>query len=308
MSDRSALVLTAAPESGNLTETLIQSALAALDAMSPEARWLSQGDAWEATFNIPQDRSAANIRDVVTGALGAPPVDVNVVSGATGSRRKRLLCADMESTIIEQELIDEMASLAGCRAQISAITAAAMRGELDFQDSLRQRVALFSGLEAYRLEELLERATFMPGAKTLVATMRANGAWTALITGGFTLFAERIAADLGCHAVIANALEIDNGQLLGVVREPIVGPQEKAEALRRLVLEGGLMAAETIAVGDGANDTAMLAGAGIGVAFRAKPILAAQAQAAENGAVIQYGDLTALLYLQGYSRTEFVIG
>lgn len=308
MSDRSALVLTAAPESGNLTETLIQSALSVLDAMSPEARWLSQGDAWEATFDISHDRSFSNIRDAVTAALGAAPIDVNIVSGATGPRRKRLLCADMESTIIEQELIDEMASLAGCRAQISEITAAAMRGELDFQDSLRQRVALFSGFEAYRLEELLERATFMPGAKTLVATMRANGAWTALITGGFTLFAERIAAELGCHAVIANALEIENGQLLGLVREPIVGPQEKADALRRLVLEGGLMAAETIAVGDGANDTAMLAGAGIGVAFRAKPILAAQAEAAENGAVIQHGDLTALLYLQGYSRAEFVIG
>ena len=308
MSDRSALVLTAAPESGNLTEALVQSALAALDAMPVEARWLSPGDAWDATFDAPADRSVLNIRDAVTAALGAVPIDVNVVSGSTGPRRKRLLCADMESTIIEQELIDEMASLAGCRAEISEITAAAMRGELNFRDSLRQRVALFSGFEAYRLEEILERATFMPGAKTLVATMRANGAGTALITGGFTLFAERIAAELGCHAVIANALEIEDGRLLGLAREPIVGPQEKADALRHLTLEGGLIAAETMAVGDGANDTAMLAGAGLGVAFRAKPILIAQAQAAKNGAVIRHGDLTALLYLQGYSRAEFVLG
>lgn len=300
-----ALVLTAAPGSGALNEDIVRGVVDMLGASAVASSWLSPGDAWQALLALASPDETARIVQTVQPALAALPVDVNVVWGDERARRKRLLCADMESTIIEQELIDEIADLAGCRADISAITAAAMRGEIGFEDSLRQRVALFNGLEAHRFEEILERATFMPGARTLIATMRANGAWTALVTGGFTIFAERIAAQAGFHAVIANALEIENGQLLGLVREPIVGPNEKAEALTRLMFEGGLIASETLAVGDGANDVAMLSGAGLGVAFRAKPILANHARTIPNGAVIQHGDLTALLCLQGYARDQF---
>jgi phosphoserine phosphatase len=298
------LVLTAAPGSGAVTDAVTQAALGALPGTAADARWLSPGDAWETRLEAVEGGSAAT-REAVERALGALPIDVNVVAGAPERRRKRLLCADMESTIIEQELIDEIADLVGCHAEISAITAAAMRGEIDFEASLVQRVALFAGLEAHRLEAILARVTLTPGAERLVATMRANGAWTALVSGGFTIFAERIAAQLGFHAVVANVLEIENGQLTGRVREPILGPTGKAEALKRLTAEGGLASPETLAVGDGANDTAMLAEAGLGVAFRAKPILAAAAHASETGAVVTHGDLTALLYLQGYAQSGF---
>lgn len=298
------LVLTAAPGSGAVTESVTLAAAGAFDAPAFEAKWLSRGEAWELPIALPQ--GATGLASAVAAAIGDPPIDINIVAGDGPIRRKRLLCADMESTIIEQELIDEIAELAGCRLEIEAITAAAMRGELDFEASLRQRVALFAGLEAYRLEEILERVTLMPGAETLVKTMRAQGTWTALISGGFTVFAERVAARLGFHAVIANVLEIENGQLTGRVRDPILGPQGKADALRRLASEGGLDLSETLAVGDGANDVAMLAAAGLGVAFRAKPMLADQARASERGAVIAHGDLTALLYLQGADSGEFV--
>lgn len=297
------LVLTAAPGSGAVTESVTRAAAGAFDAPAFDAKWLATGEAWELPISAPQ--GAQGLPSAVAAAIGDPPIDINVVAGDGPTRRKRLLCADMESTIIEQELIDEIAGLAGCRSEIEAITAAAMRGELDFEASLRQRVALFAGLEAYRLEEILARVTLMPGAETLVSTMRANGAWTALISGGFTVFAERVAARLGFHAVVANVLEIENGRLTGRVRDPILGPQGKAEALTRLATEGGLDLSETLAVGDGANDVAMLQAAGLGVAFRAKPILADQARALANGAVITHGDLTALLYLQGYGRDAF---
>lgn len=289
-----------------MTEAVARAALEALAGAAADARWLSPGCAWEASIEAPSnpDQLAA-LPDGVANAIRPAPVDVNVVLGDRGARRKRLLCADMESTIIQEELIDEIADLAGRRAEIAAITEAAMRGELDFEASLVARAALFAGLEAHRLETILERATLMPGAEALVATMRASGAWTALISGGFTIFAERIAARLGFHAVHANVLEIENGQLTGRVREPIIGPQGKADLLKRLAAEGGLAPSETLAAGDGANDVAMLAAAGLGVAFRAKPVLAAQARAAANGAVIAYCDLTALLYLQGYDGREF---
>lgn len=306
MHDVFTLVLTAAPGSGAITEAVAQAALGALGGGAADARWLSPGDAWEARFGPSAPDAALAWRDAVTQAVGPLPIDVNVVAGDDAERRKRLLVADMESTIIEQELIDEMASLLDRRAEIAAVTEAAMRGELDFAGSLARRVALLAGLEAHRLEAILERVTLMPGAAALLATMRANGAWTALVSGGFTTFAERIAARLGFHAVHANVLEIDGGQLTGRVREPILGPEGKCEALRRLAAEGGIDLAATLAVGDGANDMAMLAASGLGVAFRAKPVLAAQARASANGAVITHGDLTALLYLQGYARDAFV--
>ncbi|MGE0023998.1 MAG: phosphoserine phosphatase SerB [Hyphomicrobium sp.] len=305
MPPSSTLVLTAAPGSGAVTEDVARATLGALPGGDAEAQWLSPGEAWEARFAAGAGHDPALLRAAAEGAIGALPIDVNIVAGDSASRRKRLLCADMESTIITQELIDEMAKLAGCHDEISAITARSMRGEVNFEGSLMERMALFAGLEAHRLEAILADVTFIPGARALVATMRANGAWTALVTGGFTIFAERIAAELGFHAVVANVLEIENGELMGRVREPIVGPESKADALRRLATEGDLALQETLAVGDGANDVAMLGAAGLGVAFRAKPVLEDRARTSDNGAIVRHGDLTALLYLQGYRREEF---
>ncbi|MDQ8697471.1 phosphoserine phosphatase SerB [Hyphomicrobium sp. LHD-15] len=302
MSASHTLVLTA--KLGDLTDDLVRAVIDRLDPRALGARWLAMGEAWEADLPSTGPAPLAALLDTVRRAIGPAPVDINVISDA-GSRRKRLLCADMESTIIEQELIDELATLVGRHEEISAITKAAMRGELDFAASLVRRVALFEGLAADQLNPLLDRVTLMPGAETLVRTMRAHGGKCALISGGFTIFAERIGAQLGFDAVVANVLEIENGKLTGRVREPIVGPQGKADALARLASEYGFDASDTIAVGDGSNDTLMLAAAGLGVAFRAKPILAAHARALPNGAVVTHGDLTALLSLQGYARDSF---
>jgi phosphoserine phosphatase len=285
--DRSVLVLTSA---AGVPDAAVEAAVAAFPAGTEPPLRLA-GTAVEIGFGGPAPGVALS------------GIDANIVPA--GERRKRLLIADMDSTIINVECIDELADYAGVKPQVAAITEAAMRGELDFEASLVQRAALFVGLEAHRLEAILERATLLPGAETLVATMHACGAWTALISGGFTIFAERIAAQLGFHAVHANVLEIENGQLTGRVREPIIGPQGKADLLKRLAAEGGLAHSETLAAGDGANDVAMLAAAGLGVAFRAKPVLAAQARAAANGAVVTHGDLTAVLHLQGYEAREF---
>ncbi len=298
------LVLTAAPGSGAVMESVTRAAAGSFDAPAFDAKWLSPGEAWELPFPAPSD--VRDLPDAIAAAISDPPIDINVVAGTGVDRRKALLCADMESTIIEQELIDEMAKLTGRHEEIAAITAAAMRGELDFEASLIKRVALFEGLATERLEPLLSRVTLMPGAETLVRTMRANGSTCALISGGFTLFAETIAERVGFDAVVANVLEIEGARLTGRVRDPILGPEGKAEALRRLAQKFGVNVTETLAVGDGANDTRMLAAAGLGVAFRAKPVLATQARNSGNGAVIAHGDLTALLYLQGYARDEFV--
>lgn len=297
------LVLTGTPGSGAVTESVTRAAAGAFDAPAFEARWLSPGEAWE--LPIALSRGAGELARAVATGIGDPPIDINIVAGIGEERRKRLLCADMESTIIEQELVNEIGGLAGCPAEIAAITAASMRGEVDFEASLMQRVALFAGLDARRLDELLERVTLIPGAQALVSTMRANGARCALISGGFTIFAERIAERLGFDAVVANVLEIENGHLTGRVKEPILGPQGKADALRSLAMDYFVDASDTLAVGDGANDVAMLAAAGLGVAFRAKPVLANQARASKNGAVVTHGDLSALLYLQGYARDAF---
>lgn len=298
------LTLTAKPGSGALTDAVTQSATEALSGVSATGHWLSRGDAWETRFELADPGRISGLRTLLSDAVAAASVDINLLTEASGPRRKRLLCADMESTIIEQELIDEIAKLAGRHDEIAAITTAAMQGKLDFAASLVRRVALFEGLAVERLDAILERATLMPGAETLVHTMRTNGARTALISGGFTLFAERIGARLGFDHVVANVLEIENGRLTGRVREPILGPQGKADALARLAREHGLALSDTIAVGDGANDLTMLASAGLGVAFRAKPILRDAAQASPTGAVVTHGDLTALLYLQGYADAD----
>jgi phosphoserine phosphatase len=227
------------------------------------------------------------------------PIDVNLID--IDRRRKRLLIADMDSTIIQQECIDELAEFAGKRAEISAITERAMRGELDFEAALKERVAMLKGLPETVLQETFDnRITLTPGAKTLVRKMNDAGAVTALVSGGFTFFTSRVAAACGFEIHQANELIVEDGVLTGQVRAPILGQAAKQEALMRIAAENGVALAETLAVGDGANDLAMLEKSGLGVAFHAKPAVAEAADAR-----IDYGDLTALLYLQGYADSEF---
>ncbi len=231
--------------------------------------------------------------------LGEKPIDV--VAQGTDHRRKRILIADMDSTIIEQECIDELAEFAGKRAEISAITERAMRGELDFEAALKERVAMLKGLPEKVLQETFEtRITLTPGARALVQTMNRAGAVTALVSGGFTFFTSRVAAACGFQIHQANELIVENGVLTGEVHEPVLGRAAKQEALTRIAAEHDIALAETLAVGDGANDLAMLEKAGLGVAFRAKPAVAKAADAS-----ILHGDLTALLFLQGYADSEF---
>jgi phosphoserine phosphatase len=217
-------------------------------------------------------------------------------------RRKRLLVSDMDATIIGQECLDELADFAGVKAQVSAITEAAMRGELDFEAALRTRVALLSGMKVAVLEHCWqERITLNPGARTLVATMAAHGARCVLVSGGFTFFTQRVAEAAGFHAHRGNTLMERDGALTGEVGVPILGRAAKRETLEGEAGALGLEPADALALGDGANDLDMIRAAGLGVAYRAKPVVAAQAAAA-----IRLTDLTSVLYFQGYVREEFV--
>ena len=297
------LVLTSSPAAPSLSQLAVEHAWSLVPEMQRRSEgWLAPNIAWQAEFGTNEGRTVADIREEVGRALRGLTVDVNIVAGDAQHRRKRLIVADMDSTIIEQECIDEIAALAGVGERVAGITERAMRGELDFEAALRERVGLLSGLPVARLQEVIDhRLTVMPGARTLVATMKKHGARTALVSGGFTLFTGHIAALVGFDSNQANALEIANGKLTGRVVEPILGRAAKLQALDALTRELGLAAHETMAVGDGANDLAMIKAAGLGVAYRAKPIVAEEADAA-----ITHGDLTALLYLQGYRREEIV--
>ena len=279
---------------------LDEAALAAARAALPNAqapRWLDAGIAADIPFTA---NSAESATDRVRAAIGSAPVDVVVQPLA--ARRKRLFVADMDSTMIGQECIDELADYAGLRAHVAAITERAMRGEVAFEPALRERVALLKGLPAAVVDEVIEkRITLTPGACTLIATMRASGALTCLVSGGFTLFTGRIAAMVGFDEHRGNTLIVEDGKLAGRVAEPILGRDAKLATLIELRDRLGLSPHDTLAAGDGANDIPMLQGAGLGVAYRAKPAVAAAAHAR-----IDHGDLTALLYLQGYSRAEFV--
>jgi phosphoserine phosphatase len=219
-------------------------------------------------------------------------------------RRKKLLLADMDSTMIGQECIDELADYAGFKAHVAAITERAMRGEIEFEPALRERVALLRGLPASVVDEVLKkRITLTPGGRELVATMRAHGAWTCLISGGFTLFTNAVADMIGFQENRANQLEVEDGKLTGEVAEPIVGRAAKLATLIELRESFDLDNIDTLVVGDGANDLGMIENAGLGVAYHAKPAVAAAAAAR-----IDHGDLTALLYAQGYRREEFAGG
>jgi phosphoserine phosphatase len=232
--------------------------------------------------------------------LGEPALDIFVQP--LEGRRKKLLLADMDSTMIGQECIDELADFVGLKAKVAAITERAMRGEIAFEPALRERVALLAGLDAGVVEKAIEeRITLTPGGMALVRTMRAHGAYTALVSGGFTLFTSRIGAKIGFDENRANELLVENGRLVGAVREPILGKAAKLATLQDLAAKLELSLEATMAIGDGANDLAMLEAAGLGVAYRAKPAVAAAAQAR-----VEHADLTALLFAQGFRVEEFV--
>ena len=260
-----------------------------------EINWLAPGIACDILKPQAAD-PVANAR----AHIGSAPVDAALVP--LSNRRKRLLVADMDSTMIEQECIDELADALGLKPQVAAITERAMNGELDFEQALRTRVALLKGLERRIIEEVRrERITLGPGSRALIQTMKAYGAYTALVSGGFTFFTDYIGKRLGFDETVANTLEFDGDMLTGAVASPVVGKEMKLSRLRTLSQELAIPIATTIAVGDGANDLDMLKAAGLGVAFHAKPIVAA-----ETHVRVDHGDLTALLYLQGYAEEEFV--
>jgi phosphoserine phosphatase len=260
-----------------------------------EARWLDPGVAAE--FDL--EAVPAN-RWEVWDSLQGLGVDM-AVQRAEG-RKKRLLIADMDSTMIQQECIDELADEAGVGARVADITARAMNGELDFEGALKERVGLLKGLPEGAIDRVLrDRITLMPGGAVLLATMKANGAYAALVSGGFTAFTSVVAGWLGFDDNQANTLHVSGGQLTGTVAEPILGKEAKLTALHEITVRLGITPAEALAVGDGANDLPMLLAAGTGVALHAKPKVQAECEVRVN-----HGDLTALLYLQGYSRAEFV--
>ena len=260
-----------------------------------EINWLHQRIACE--IHSPK---AADTVEIARVHIGARAVDAALVPSE--KRRKQVLVADMDSTMIEQECIDELADAVGIKAEVAAITERAMNGELDFEQALRHRVGLIKGLERRVIEEIRrERITLAPGGRALVHTMKAYGAYTSLVSGGFTFFADYIARRIGFDEAIANVLEFDGDVLTGTVASPIVDKSTKLSRLKSLAVERGFDTSATIAVGDGANDLDMIKAAGIGVALHAKPSVAQQAQVR-----IDHGDLTALLYLQGFEEEDIV--
>ncbi len=259
-----------------------------------ESLWLDPGVAAEFGLAV----MPANLWEVWSGLQG---LGVDLAVQRSEGRRKRVLIADMDSTMIQQECIDELADEAGVGAHVAAITARAMNGELDFEAALRERVGLLRGLpEAVIADVIRDRITLMPGGAALVSTMRANAGYAALVSGGFTAFTEAIATRLGFDEHRANTLGVDAGRLTGTVAEPILGRAAKVQALQDICARLGVGVEQAMAVGDGANDLGMLGLAGAGVALHAKPVVQAECALRVN-----HGDLTALLYLQGYSRDEF---
>jgi phosphoserine phosphatase len=268
-------------------------------ATAQDVRVLDPGIAVDLLFT-PGGADGKAIAARLRVALKDLPVDV--VVQPLSVRRKRLFVADMDSTMIGQECIDELAGYAGLKAHVAAITERAMRGELAFEPALRERVALLKGLPVAVVEDVIaKRITLTPGARTLVATMRAHGSFTCLVSGGLTLFTGRIAAMTGFDEHRGNTLIVEDGKLTGRVAEPILGREAKRATLIALRDRLGLAPQDTLAAGDGANDIPMIEAAGLGVAYHAKPAVAAAAHAR-----IDHGDLTALLYAQGYARADFV--
>jgi phosphoserine phosphatase len=263
--------------------------------------WLAPTIAADIPFTADAENNNQALAERVRDALAGAAIDV--VVQPIERRRRRLFLADMDSTMIAQECIDELAGYVGLKPHVAAITERAMRGEVAFAPALRERVALLKGLPASVIDEVIASHIHLtPGARTLVATMRAHGAYTCLVTGGFTLFSQKIAVMIGFDESRANTLVVGgDGKLTGEVTEPVFGRDGKLETLKALTARLGLDPEDTLAVGDGANDLAMIEAAGLGIGFHAKPKVAEAAAAR-----IDHGDLTALLYLQGYCRADFV--
>jgi len=288
-----------APFAGGLKNRVINQAREILENTGrnvAETIWLSEGEACDIAFS---GSELATIEGHLRDTLQEKTLDLHVQSGL--GRKKRLLIADMDSTIVTSETLDELAEFAGLKEQISTITAQAMNGEILFRDAFIQRVAMLKGLEITCMDQTYDQIEVTPGAATLVATMKNNGAYTALASGGFRYFTSRIKQRLGFDFDIGNEIGIAEGKLNGLVSGDIVTKAKKQEVLMALASENGVELKDTLAVGDGANDLPMLNAAGLGVAYHAKPIVVAQAKAR-----ISHADLTALLFLQGYRRDQFV--
>ncbi|EYR81753.1 phosphoserine phosphatase SerB [Shinella sp. 838] len=290
--------LVANPSNPVLTPALAEKAADAVKASG--LYWLADGIACDIALRDGSDLEASEA--AIRAVIGSEPVDLAIQEAET--RRKKLLIADMDSTMIGQECIDELAAEVGLKDKVATITARAMNGEIAFEPALRERVALLKGLPVSVIDEVIEkRITLTPGGRELIATMKAKGYYTALVSGGFTVFTSRIAATLGFDENRANLLIDADGKLTGEVAEPILGKQAKVDALIEISERLGISPDDAMAVGDGANDLGMLHLSGAGVALHAKPAVAAEAKIR-----IDHGDLTALLYLQGYRKSDFVAG
>jgi phosphoserine phosphatase len=295
-----AQILTLIAPPGELDPALLARVRGALDTLGAAPgtpAWLAEREAVDIPFTGDLDQAVAAARAALAGAR------VDAIAQAAEGRRKRLLVADMDSTIVTSETLDEIAAYAGQKEKVAEITRRSMNGELDFAAALRERVGLLAGLSASALDAVWNATQMMPGAAKLVATMRANGAWCCLASGGFTFFTGRVAERLGFQEHVSNTLLVEGGKLTGRVGEPIFDRHAKLATLKRLAAEHAVPLEAALTVGDGANDLDMLKAAGLGVAFRAKPVVAAAARAR-----VDHTDLTALLFAQGYRREEFVAG
>jgi phosphoserine phosphatase len=285
---------------GKLTDEVVREAIDRLDATGHDVgapHWLDVGDAADIIFEGSLVSARAELAAMDHGAL-------DTVVQPLGDRTKKMIIADMDSTMITVECIDELADYAGLKPEIAAITERAMRGELDFRAALIERVGLLAGMpEATLVECRMERVRLTRGARTLVQTMKAHGAHSVLVSGGFMPFAGPVGEAIGFDRVVANELEISDGKLTGKVIEPIVDSAAKLETLKSEAAKHGLPLADTLAVGDGANDIPMMTSAGLGLGYYPHPTAAAAA-----AAVVRHHDLTALLWAQGYPRRSWVLG
>jgi phosphoserine phosphatase len=291
--------LVSRPEKAALTDALLSSIAQVLPPDAKVVR-LDRQIAMDIFYSERDRDSAAEIEAQIRKAIGAKPVDI--ITQVAAERRRKLFIADMDSTMIGQECIDELAAELRLKSKVAKITERAMKGEIEFEEALKERVALLAGLDEMVIPKVIqEKITHTPGARTLISTLRAHGVYSALVSGGFTHFANRVGDAIGFDEMRANVLHVEAGKLTGSVKEPILGRAAKRDTLIELREQFALQPHETIAIGDGANDLDMIKEAGLGIAFRAKPAVAAAAHAR-----IDHADLTAILYAQGYSRASWI--